>query len=617
MAILLVFILFNITLNFTLSKRKKIFIFLDNSLSMADEKKFPLAINLLKILKRELAKAKLFSFSETVKEISSLENVNCEGKRTNFQKVIDFSLSKKPDVILFLSDGLHNEGDLPFQKNLPFQIFAIGFGLPQIKDFAIDDVNFPNWAFTEESVKIVFRIKSNNLKGPLEVSLTLNEKPLEKKVINFLSENIVLEDSFKVIFKEEGKKFLTLKIPYFSEEIDQQNNQYFFTIEVKKRSAKILYLSNQPTFNLKFIKRILENKSDYQADFLFSFTRKIPLPKEKEYEILIFDNFDFSALSAEEKNNLKNLINKAKGILFLADKNSNFNNFSEYLPINIEKNITQKEVSFLLTEKGKEHVIFEEILEDINHLPPFWGYLKGKPKENCSTLLISEKDSSPLLAYSVYQNKIIAFFSAYPLWRWFFIPDEILQNKVNNFFLSLISFLKEGNYRVYVYLEKEFYYLDEEVKIKTTVLNEIGQPAKNLNLLLEIPQYQIKKIFSEVTDGLYQTNLFPPDTGEISFKISVFKDKEKIKEISPKIKVFTKIAEEKSPYLDTLTLKNLAEMSNGNFYLYPQIPSFSFLNQEKKKVNFKIYFQNNFYIYLLLIFLYILDIYLRKRKGLP
>ncbi len=617
MTILLIFILFNFTLNFTLSKRKKIFIFLDNSLSMADEKKFPLAINFLETLKRELDKAKLFSFSETIKEISSLKNITCEGKRTNLKKVIDFSLLKKPDIILLLSDGLHNEGDLLFKESLPFQIFTVGFGMPQIKDFAIDDVSYPNFVFTEESVKIVFRIKSINLKGPLEVSLTLDKKPLEKKVINFLTENIILEDSFKIIFQEEGKKFLTLKIPYFTDEIDQQNNQYFFTIEVKKKSAKILYLSNQPTFNLKFIRRILEDKTDYQTEFLFSFEKKILLPKEKNYEVLIFDNFDFSALSSEEKNNLKNLITKAKGILFLADKNSNFNNFSEYLPINIEKNITQKEVSFLLTEKGREHIIWEEILDALNQLPPFWGYLKGRPKENCSTLLISEKDSSPLFAYSVYPDKIIAFFTAYPFWRWFFIPDEILQNKVNNFFLSLISFLKEGNYRVDVYLEKEFYNLAEEVKIKTTILNEIGQPAKNLNLLLEIPQYEIKELFSEISDGLYQTSFFPPDTGEIAFKISVFKDKEKIKESFHKIKVFTKIAEEKTPYLDTLTLKNLSEISNGNFYLFPNIPSFSFLNQEKKRVNFKIYFQNNFYIYLLLIFLYILDIYLRKRKGLP
>lgn len=584
---------------------------------MADEKKFPLAINFLETLKRELDKAKLFSFSETIKEISSLKDITCEGKRTNFKKVIDFSLLKKPDAVFLLSDGLHNEGDLILKENFPFQIFTIGFGLPQIKDFAIYDVSYPNFAFTEESVKIVFRIKSNNLKGPLEVSLTLNEKLLEKKVINFLAENIILEDSFKIIFKEEGKKFLTLKIPYLADEIDQQNNQYFFTIEVKKKSAKILYLSNQPTFNLKFIRRILEDKTDYQTDFLFSFQKRISLPKKKDYEILIFDNFDFSALSSEEENNLKNLITKAKGILFLADRNSSFNDFSTYLPINIEKNITQKEVPFLLTEKGKEHIIFEEILDDINQLPPFWGYLKGKPKENSSVLLISKKDSSPLLAYSFYQNKVIAIFSAYPLWRWLFIPDEILQNKVNNFFLSLLSFLKEGNYRIYVYLEKEFYNLDEEVKIKTTILNEIGQPAKNLNVLLEIPQYEIKEVFTEINDGLYQTNFFPPDTGEISFKISVFKDKEKIRESFHKIKVFAKIAEEKTPYLDTLTLKNLAEKGNGNFYLFPNIPSFAFLNQERKKVNFKIYFQNNLYVYLLLIFLYILDIYLRKRKGLP
>lgn len=616
-AILLVFIIFDITFNFFISKKPKIFIFLDSSLSMNDEKKFPQTIDFLEILKKENKNFKIFTFGETIKEVSSLAHLSCQEKRTNFNKIFDISFSKKPDIVLILSDGLHNYGSFSLTEKLPFPIYTIGFGTPALYDFSISDVSYPNFTFVNETVKVIFRIKSSNLKGLLSVFLMSNDKIIQRKELNFPIENIILEDSFKITFSDEGKKFLILKISEVKEEIDYSNNQHFLTIDVRRKLAKILYLSNQPTFNLKFIKRILEENSDYQTEFIYTFDkRNLNLPT-KDYEVIIFDNFDFNVLKNNEKNLIENLIKKAKGVLFLIDRNSNFANFVEYLPVSFEKIQLEKEVYFRLTEKGKENIILENLLNEINNLPPFSGYLKGKPKENTQILLITEKDSSPLFFYHFYQNKTIALFGGFPFWRWLFIPDELLQTKLNDFFLSLISFLKEGRYQINISLDKEVFNYGEEIKIKTIALNEIGKPAKDLDIFLEIPKYEIKQVFNEIADGLYQTNFLPPDTGEIPLKISVFKEKEKIKEENIKLKILLELEEKKTPYLDTLFLKSLAQKSNGEFYLYPNVPTtFTFL-EEKKKINLKIYFQNNFYIYLILISLYILDIYLRKRKGLP
>ncbi len=615
--VLLIFIIFDITFNFSLSKKPKIFVFLDSSLSMADEKKFPLAIDFLKILKKEIKNLKIFTFGETIKEISSITNLSCQEKRTNFKKILDISFLKKPDIVLILSDGLHNSGSFSLTEKLPFPIHSIGFGIPIIYDFSISDVIYPNFTFVNDTVKIIFRIKSTNLKGWLSAFLIIDEKIIQKKELNFLTENVILEDSFKLVFFDEGKKFLTLKISEIKEEIDYSNNQYFFTINVRRKLAKILYLSNQPTFNLKFIKRVLEENPNYQTDFIYTFGKENINLTIKDYEVIIFDNFDFNIVKNKERELIDNLIKKVKGILFLIDRNSNFTNFSEYLPIFLEKIQLEKEVYFCLTEKGREHIIFENLLKDINNLPPFAGYLKGKPKENTQILLITEKDSSPLFSYHFYQNKIIALFSGFPFWRWLFIGDELLQAKLNDFLLSLISFLKEGRYQFNFFLDKEIFNYGEEVKIKVIALNEIGKPAKNLNMVLEISKYEIKQVFNEIADGLYQTNFLSPDTGEISLKISIFKEKEKIKEEEIKLKILPELEEKKTPYLDSLFLKSLAQKSDGNFYLYPHVPTtFTFL-EEKKKINLQIYFQNNLYIYLILISLYILDIYLRKKKGLP
>lgn len=614
---LLIFIVFDISFNFLISKKLKVFLFLDSSLSMADEKKFLQAIDFSEILKKEIKDLKIFSFGETIKEISSLVNLSCQEKRTDFNKIFNLSFLKKPDIVLILSDGIHNTGSFSLTEKLPFSIHTIGFGIPTIYDFSILDVNYPNFTFVDETVKIIFRIKSTNLKGILPVFLMSKGKIIQKKELNFLIENVILEDSFKIAFGKEGKEFLILKTSEVKDEIDYSNNQHFLVINVQRKLAKILYFSNQPTFNLKFIKRILEENPDYQTEFIYTFDKRNLNLSTKDYEIIIFDNFDFSILKDKEKEIINNLIKRAKGILFLVDKNSNFTNFFEYLPISLEKTQLEKEVYFRLTEKGKENILLENLLNEINNLPPFSGYLKGKPKENTQVLLINEKDSSPLFSYHFYQNKMIALFGGFPFWRWLFIPDEPLRTKLNNFFLSLISFLKEGRYRINISLEKEVFNYPEEIKIKVIALNEIGKPAKDLNVVLEIPRYEIKQTFNEIIDGLYQTNFLSPDTGEIYLKISVFKGEEKIKEDNITLKILPELVEKKTPYLDTLFLKSLAQKGNGEFYLYPNVPtSFTFL-EEKKKVNLKIYFQNNFYIYLILIFLYILDIYLRKRKGMP
>lgn len=616
-AILLMFIIFDITFNFLISKKPKIFIFLDSSLSMADEKKFPQVIKFLEILKGELQNIKFFSFGETIKEISQPTGFSCQEKRTDFKKLFDFAFLKKPDIILILSDGLHNSGAFSLTEKLPFPIYTIGFGIPRIYDFSIFDVSYPNFTFVNETVKIIFRIKSINLKGSLSVFLTIEERIIQRKELNFIMENVILEDSFKVAFSEEGEKFLTLKISEIEQEVEHSNNQHFLIIDVRKKLAKILYLSNQPTFNLKFIKRILEQNPDYQTDFVYTFDKRNLDLIIKDYEVIIFDNFNFSILKNREKEMINNLIKKAKGILFLVDRDADFTDFVEYLPISPEKIRLEREVYFRLTEKGKENIVLENLLNEINNLPPFSGYLKGKSKENTQVLLITDKDSSPLFSYHFWQNKIIALFSGFPFWRWLFASDEFLQTKINACFLSIISFLKEGRLQINILLDKQVFNYEEEIKVKVIALNEIGKPAKGLNIFLEISKYEIKQVFNEIADGLYQTNFLPPDTGEISLKISVFKQKEKIKEDNIKIKILPELVEKETPYLDTLFLKSLSQRSNGEFYLYPNVPTtFTFL-EEKKKINLKIYFQNNFYVYLMLIFLYIFDIYLRKRKGLP
>ncbi|MCS7249405.1 MAG: hypothetical protein N2323_01575 [candidate division WOR-3 bacterium] len=616
-ALLLIFIIFDFTFNLFISKRPKVFLFLDCSLSMADEKKFNKAIDFLENFKKEAKNFKIFSFGETIKELHQT-NISCQEKKTDFRKIFDFSFLKKPDVILILSDGLHNYGSFSLTEKLPFQVHTVGFGLPKLYDFSIFDVNYPNFAFVKETIKINFRIKNTNLKGSIPVFLLADEKIIQKKELIFPLENVILEDSFKITFLEEGKKFLTLKISEVKEEIDYSNNQYSLTIDVKRKLAKILYLSNQPTFNLKFIKRILEENPDYQTEFIYTFDKKgFNMLTKDYYEVIIFDNFDFNVLKSNEREIVNNLIKKAKGILFLIDKNVNFANFSEYLPLLPEKIQLEKEVYFQLTEKGKESIILENFLEIINNLPPFSGYLKGKAKENSQVFIITEKDSSPLFSYHFYQNKIIALFSGFPFWRWLFLPDELLQIKLKDFFFSLLSFLKEGKYRIDISLDREVFYYGEEIKIKIFALDEIGKPAKDLNIILEIPKYEIKQVFNEIDEGLYQTKILPPDSGEFSFKISFFKNKEKIKEENLRLKILPELEEKKTPYLDTLFLKNLAQKGNGEFYLYPNVPTtFPFL-EEKKKINLKIYFQNNFYIYLILISLYLLDIYLRKKKGLP
>lgn len=138
-------------------KRPHLIVLIDGSRSMSDPYK-QLQLNEIGNdinAVQSLATKDVFQFSDSVAPVGNLSKVRFEGHRTDIGAALDLLKPGDADMILLISDGRHNGPDQPVTKQRPVPIYGIVIGENDLPDIGIDEVSYL------DSSRVRVRLRSN------------------------------------------------------------------------------------------------------------------------------------------------------------------------------------------------------------------------------------------------------------------------------------------------------------------------------------------------------------------------------------------------------------------------------------------------------------------------
>lgn len=624
--------------NFTRSARIPILILVDASKSMSSIENPRLIEEVINKVKLTNYRVRIFSFADSIGKM--LDYQNPTGLRTDIAQALNFAHKQKPGAIVLISDGQHNYGSDPinYAKNSVAPIYTIGIGPKQKNDLSIEQIRHPIRCFQGDTIDINAHIKYRGFDNQVEVpklvkiSLFTRERLIASQTVNFVRPNIIQEVAFRIVAETSGRRNYSLRIESLPEEDNYQNNRKNFIIDVLKGRWQIIYFTNAPSYNTRFILSTLRADKNFTVHPLINFVANetkvlTDQPKDKlftEADVLIIDNVSELRLDNTMRNYLQKWIAQSKGILILSGENYRAQTFlNEIAPFEFDRmNVARKEYFFNLTDEGIISTLFTTATGAnlLDNTPPLWGIsVPTKIKPDAIIWAKSNPDSLPLIGYRKYKNCKTILITGFPIWRLGFsaIETERINSQFQNFLTNLIRFLaiKEvENFRLLT--NKNNYLAGEEVVFQLIATTPNGKPWSNLDAKILISDTKISLPLFEISPGNYEGSIQTLLPGTYQVVCQITQDNKPIGTAKTTITINEQSVEDITG-LNADLLQSIAQASNGRYYSYEEFIQEPFTPQlAKYQRRFSLAISYNPYIYIIIALIFSLGLFLRKKAGL-
>lgn len=633
-------------------------IFVDNSRSISFKDQFnrkEIIKNFLNDAKKNnlLNQSKIFSFGSNIKEHdnSELNQLKYNDGSTNFTNIFNKIKNLNSDIstITILSDGVITDGDNPIYmiENSDIPIFTIGLGdSTQKKDIELTNVlhNEIIYANTETSILTTIRQKGfDNQK--VSVSFYEENKLLDKQEINFGNDEIKTV-SFKYLPKESGEKKLSVYVSVLNGEFSKENNRKIFFVNVLSDKIKIGLVSGYLSPDVSFIKNSLLSDTNLVINtFTIIGNNKF---LEKNYSEKSLDSSDVLFLinfpSEETPNNFLQKINNV-----ISNKNiPYFITVSNYVSMNKLKQLSN-ELPFSFSNSGSGTILVQpnfiddeinnpilqnnaiNIVNAWNNLPPVnapnWNFI-SKPE---SRILLKSKVNNvplntPLLLSKILGRKRAIAVCASDIWRWKLQNVNKDSDLFDRFILNSVKWLNANEERKQfdVQTTKKLYSLNEQIQFQGELYDESFNPINNaeVNVKIKNENYESEITLNSIGNGLYEGILQDLKTGDYTFNAIAKLNGTSLKS-NGRFSVGDIDLELINPQQNANFLKLLSNTTNGKYYFnndYKDV--FERINQTNQRFNkekievSEINLWSNEILLIILILLFALEWFLRKREGM-
>lgn len=603
------------------------------------------------------------------KEISfaDLENIKCQEESTNISNALlqlDKKISGKPiSGVILITDGADNSGEniISVVSNLNYPIYTVGVGNPEgAKDIEINQIITSDFVFRTLPAEVKVKIKGNGFsKSKIPVILKQGEEIIQTKEILF-DEDEESEITFSFIPQKIGEFNYTVSVPVYEGEISGENNKRSFLLKVIREKIRVLYLCGQPGWEYSFLRHILVNDPSVElVSFVIlrnpeniavvdeSQLSLIPFPAHElfnkeifNFDLVIFENFSYTRFfPAYYLGNVKKLVEEnGSGFLMLGGENSFGSGgytqtaINQLLPvklkpqekiINGEFRMKIKNISHSITSLGLTEEQAKEIWQQMPSLENYNFLLE--PREDSQILATAtspEGESIILSTRKAGKGRVMAL-ATNTTWRWKFQTaakgktdyySRFWQNTVRwltgDPSLDLVSILDTvSNLQI-----------GEQVQVPVRVLNHNYQPARDVDLKVELinPQGKKNELYptSMIEEGKYLFNFIPLIPGEYLLKVTAYQngllgEAEKKFAVNVPYLEFTNF--ERNDYL----LNQISQRSGGKYYPIEQLNNLLDIKLSKYDVSAKkkVTFWDKPYFYVIIISLILIEWYLRKKQG--
>ncbi|MCE5251307.1 hypothetical protein LLG96_13915 [bacterium] len=518
------------------------------------------------------------------------ETVEFNGSATDISGAIKTIRDReRVSSIVLITDGRWNLGldpagaDVP--SDMPVSCVAVGSGAG-LRDVVLKRVSAASIGYDGMSIPVeIFVSSTNPLSGQVAVEIREGEKNLASGTVSFDTGTLAKTD-IELPLKTPGVHTFTAVIKPDYEE-PPENNSRSFTVQVVKSAFRVLVISDAPSPDLAFLRRVIEADKSFSGVFVVGHGMKEPLSAPFPADISDFDAFVIldgggEVLTPERAAAIAGLAGKGAGLWILGS--TPLSNGAEALerifPVRFakDKNILPHEFYIDLTEQGRTHFVTAGVLSgdrenEWSNLPPLRAILPIDQITKSSRILVNAvavqgKVTLPALVAGKSGEGKTMIMPVSGIWRWHLMMEGAGKSGgfYDGFVRGMLRWLTSSTDAspLTVTTDSHTYLSGQEIVFEGRLFDNVYSPVPGAEISIEIDgDPSAKVILDERTPAVYTGTLRGSAPGAHVFEATAFIGGERFAEARGGFTVQSFSLEMLDPNPDHGLLGSLARRTGG------------------------------------------------------
>ncbi len=608
------------------------------------------------------------------------EKASPEFNYTDISSVLDsFREQSNPEhsaYLLLFTDGQWNRGRNPVPAvstifaatssdidPIGHRVYSFGIGTTDnLFDVILDKVTLPSTARAGESLTLRAHLltRGDILPEPLTIRFRGGlrdggESFYQEQRITFTESQKELTVFVEIPPLTPGEYLFTTEIDPLEDELFQNNNQITEGVRVRTAQDPVLILTSAPDWELKFLKRVLENYEGIDPETYLVHENGLSYLDDRDWinrhleetdetelteqvyenletlqyqidrwSIIILHNFSFQNINPEFASTLREYIENGKGVLFIPgplNSSQPSTNIREILPSPLVQVFTQvrQQVPVDINSSNVPEIRSAMSQYPDEDLPPLFPYYRtGAPLPGSQTLLqgfTTLEEPVNLIIQNRFGLGRIIILATNSFWKWRMLTGEDI---LVPFWLSLIY---QANPNIQappgqLYTDGFVYDLNESVKVSYAAKDRIQESTvSGIPVTVDSPERKETLWLepSETQLNMYEASYTPIDAGKYTLSTET-------NDAAATIEVRVSTLEINELSQNVNSLRGISQMGGGEYANEPawknlakSLPSAKWVKEEQKTT----FLGEKWWIFLTMIIFITLEWYIRRQHGLP
>jgi len=564
---------------------------------------------------------RFFRFSSSASRIDGPGGLTYDGTHTDLAGALDAArqaLSGLPLAgLVMITDGADN-ADRPLTDALVslqaagVPVFTVGVGDEEVSpDIELGRVEVPRSILTGSALVVDVVVTQTGMhRTTVPLIVESDERILAQESVTLGSEGEPVVARVRFHLDEPGPRRIRFRIPAQPGERVERNNARQVQIDVRSEREKILYFEGEPRFQVKFMRRAVEDDDNIQLVVLQRTAQSKFLRLEVDsadelaggfprtraeldrYRGLVLGSVEASFFTHDQLQMIADFVSdRGGGVLFLGGHNAFAEGgwagtpVEEVMPVVLGRSDPKflAEVQVAPTPAGLAHPAVQLGAQDGDPserwkaLPPITVVNRiSEVKPGATALLTApapDGDRQVILAHQRYgRGKALAFIPQ-DSWLWQMSADVPLDNQsFETFWQQMLRWLVDGVPRpVTLTLDHEHAERGESVRLTASVVDSSYLAVDDATVLARItsPSGVVSEVPADWTvdrDGEYVAQFVPSEEGEYEVQVSAARDGRVLGSDATYLRTAPSDDEFFSAGRRTRTLDRIAEETGGRFY---------------------------------------------------
>jgi uncharacterized membrane protein len=569
-------------------------------------------------------KLRYFRFSSDLNRISGVQDLSFAGTKTRLGDALDQVRQEMSGVplagVVVVSDGADNAPNPFGPQLLPMKasgvpVYTVGVGREEFdKDVQINRVETPANVLKGSSLVVDAVVTQYGYAGQkARLDVEDSGRIVERQEFTLPGDGEAATVRVKFTANEPGARKFRFHVTPLTGEVISNNNDQEAIIEVENRREKILYFEGEPRFELKFLRKAVEEDPNVQVVSLQRTAENkymrlsvdspeelaAAFPQKRDelfaYRGLILGSIEASFFTHDQLQMIADFVNKRGGGLLVLGGRHSFSEggyagtpVAEVLPVILEGDVTNREYFAELkvkpTRAGLTHAATQiakserESEERYKALPPLSAAnVVTRAKPGATTLLTGTPTNGAadhvILAYQRYGRGISIALPVQDSWLWQMHADMALEDLTHeNFWRQLTRWLvHDVPMPVEVALSSDRVEPGERLVLTADVADSSFMQVNDAQVTARVttPAGDLLEVPMEWTgarDGEYRASMALRESGMHQVRVEARRGDHALGNDVVHVNAAPSSAEFFDAHLNATTLKRVAEETGGRYY---------------------------------------------------